>query len=430
MACSSDKSTWILHILSKRLTLHDSIRRVLVLRSSGIGKSVFGVLLFLLAIKEKKDVAYHPMNNKFTYYFTWNGTEYDISDFPCAGRKYEAYFNGNDKGDALDYDLFNSVFLFASPSSSNYNQFAKGRCFTVFLNPWSKQECEKFAETINYQDEDEWLWRFNLIGGIPRYLFSSYPEFDELVDHVEYDIPHDINELRDQVLLFNQHTFNDQVMHTVFSLYRRDDTSSLSYWTYSSLVIEVIMNARFNIGSAIEILSLLQFPASLVLKRHREIQKFPPQDLATAIFCVKSLEGPDLGHIEQLGPFHANSRIIYTASEIGNEMMLNIPVSKTFPAIDGMLVDPNAHIVIYAQSAVSAAHPIKFHLLKNVYNNLTQRNEFQGYQHMLLFIVSKDDIFDSFHFQPYKDADGKQDCTATIDIKVKQYVGKVDSNVQ
>jgi len=57
----------VAHIIKKRLTLHDSIRRVLVLRSSGIGKSVFGVLLFLLAIKEKKDVAYHPLNLDFTY---------------------------------------------------------------------------------------------------------------------------------------------------------------------------------------------------------------------------------------------------------------------------------------------------------------------------------------------------------------------------
>ena len=83
----------VAHIIKKRLTLHDSIRRVLVLGSPGIGKSVFGVLLFLLAIKKKKDVAYHPLNDAFTYYFTWNGTEYKISDFPHAGKTYEAYFD-------------------------------------------------------------------------------------------------------------------------------------------------------------------------------------------------------------------------------------------------------------------------------------------------------------------------------------------------
>jgi len=83
----------VAHIIQKILTLNDSIRRVLVLGSPGIGKSVFGVLLFLLAIKKKKDVAYHPLNDAFTYYFTWNGTEYKISDFPHAGKTYEAYFD-------------------------------------------------------------------------------------------------------------------------------------------------------------------------------------------------------------------------------------------------------------------------------------------------------------------------------------------------
>jgi DNA integrity scanning protein DisA with diadenylate cyclase activity len=48
----------------------------------------------------------------------------------------------------------------------------------------------------------------------------------------------------------------------------------------------------------------------------------------------------------QIGPFMANSRIIHAASEIGNELMLNIPLSKTFPAIDGVLVVPTDRLVI------------------------------------------------------------------------------------
>ena len=103
--------------------------------------------------------------------------------------------------------------------------------------------------------------------------------------------------------------------------------------------------------------------------------------------------------------------MIQAASEIENDLLLNIPLSKTFPAIDGVLVVPHAGLVIYAQATVSAKHPIQFSLLKNVYNNLMQRNGFQGYRHILLFIVSND-IFDSFGFQPYKNADGKPDRTA------------------
>jgi hypothetical protein len=419
----------VANIIEKKLASDESIDRVLVVGSPGIGKSVFGVLLFLLAIKEKKDVAYHPMNLGFTYYFTWNGTEYAISDLPNVDRLYEGYFDGNDSGDALDYTLFHRVYLFSSPRSTNYNEFYKECCFKVYLNPWSKQECEKFAKAIKLDDEDEWMRRFNLVGGKPRFLFSSSLTLVNLFDRVEGDIPHDLRGLEDQVQLYQQNVFDDRMKHIVFNIYRDEEDPARSYLWFSSLVVEVIMNARYKIRSADAIRSLLKTPAAnLQSWRGKEIEKFQLQDLATAILRVKPLEGPDLGEVQQLGPFLANSRMVDAASEIRNELMLNIPLSKTFPAIDGVLVVPTDRLIIYAQSTVSAAHPIKYSLLKNVHNNFTQQNEFQGYRHILLFIVSND-IFDSFHFQPYKNADGKQDRTATIDIELKQYVGIVGSKL-
>jgi len=44
----------VANTIKENLTSDKSTRRVLVLGSPGIGKSVFGVLLFLLAIKEGK----------------------------------------------------------------------------------------------------------------------------------------------------------------------------------------------------------------------------------------------------------------------------------------------------------------------------------------------------------------------------------------
>jgi hypothetical protein len=243
---------------------------------------------------------------------------------------------------------------------------------------------------------------------------------------VEKSIPQNVKDLKDQICLFEQREFDHRSKHILFSLYRDEEEPGYYFWTFSSLVVEVLMNARYNIRSADELRSL--FTGYWPWWKGKKIEKFPMQDLATSTFRVKSLEGPDLGEVLQLGPFNANSRIIQFASEIRNELMLNIPISETFPAIDGVLVIPDARQVIYAQTVATVAHPIKFSLLKNVYNNLTQQNEFQGYQHILLFIVSND-TFDSFRFQPYKSADGKQDRTSRIDIEVKQYVGKVDSNI-
>jgi hypothetical protein len=216
--------------------------------------------------------------------------------------------------------------------------------------------------------------------------------------------------------------------HILFHFYRDEKAPSYAYLAYLSLAVEALISARYEIGSADEIRSLLLTLApNLQSWRGKEIEKFLLQDLASATFRIKSLVGSDLGEVGQLGPFIAKSRIIHAASEIRNELMLNIPLSKNFPAIDGVLVAPNARLVIYAQSTVSVAHPIKFSLLKNVYNNLMQQIDFRGYKHILLFIVSND-IFDNFRFQPYKNADGKRDRTTRIDIKVKQYVEKADSN--
>lgn len=137
---------------------------------------------------------------------------------------------------------------------------------------------------------------------------------------------------------------------------------------------------------------------------------------------MKSLEGTDAGSVAQYGPLNASSTIIQAPSEIANEFQLHIPLSKTFPAIDGVLVIPSARHIIFAQSTVSTAHPIKYTPLEHVYEHLAQRQEFEGYKFVLLFIVPSD-IYGKFAYQHYENGDGKN--RSTIHIKVKQYVGKI-----
>ena len=96
--------------LIDKAKLKDSdIRRIQVLGSPGIGKSVFGVFLFLLAIQQKKNVAYRALCN-CTYYFTWNGSDYNITTYSQIGYTYEGYFDGNDRGgDPLNFSTFERV---------------------------------------------------------------------------------------------------------------------------------------------------------------------------------------------------------------------------------------------------------------------------------------------------------------------------------
>ncbi|KAE9013770.1 hypothetical protein PR001_g15321 [Phytophthora rubi] len=112
-----------------------------------------------------------------------------------------------------------------------------------------------------------------------------------------------------------------------------------------------------------------------------------------------------------------------------NELVLYLPLLKTFPAIDAVLVLPREETenhegrIVYVQATVAEPVPIQYQRLKDLYRGLASRNEFAGYTHMLLFMVS-DDIYDRFTFQPYKDGD-----TITHekenDFMVTQYVGKI-----
>lgn len=415
------------NVLARRIdTKLESDKRidsVLVVGSPGIGKSVFGVLLFLLAIKKEKNVAYHPLQATSTYYFTWNGKKHDVATAPQEGTRYEGYFDGNESGCPFNYYLFSHIFLFASPHKDNYNQFVKDNCLKVYLNPWGKQECEKFAELLRYKD-DEWLPKFNLVGGVPRYLFSSSYQYENLLHDVRKAIPPTVAELSELIWRFGIDGVDDQRKHMLFTLNRNNDSPSRSYVDFSSLGVEVIMKSRYDIGLAHEIRSLLTIPASNMQSwQGQALERSLLQDLATTRFSVKSLERPR-ARVEARGPFNAKTKPVQAASEIQFELMLYVPISENYPAIDGVLVVPDNELIIYVQAAGTKAHPIKLSALKNIYEHLTQLKEFQGCKHELLFIVSED-MFDDFRLQPYKNDDGLEDGTALLDIPLKQYVGKI-----
>jgi hypothetical protein len=90
-----------------------------------------------------------------------------------------------------------------------------------------------------------------------------------------------------------------------------------------------------------EIRSLLRtLSSNLQSWKGKEIVKFMPGDLVTSKLSIRLLEDPDLGLVQQFGPFHANLRVIEAVSGIKNELLFHIPLSKVFPAIDGVFVLP------------------------------------------------------------------------------------------
>jgi hypothetical protein len=119
---------WELYrIIRDALASSSVVRPVLVLGSPGVGKSAFGVFLLLLFMTKKKDIVFCPLLERKFYYFTWSDVNgYDISVTPRAGTSYEALFDGNER-EGVFRPHFHHTYLFASPRTKNYNEFAKSR---------------------------------------------------------------------------------------------------------------------------------------------------------------------------------------------------------------------------------------------------------------------------------------------------------------
>lgn len=88
---------------------------------------------------------------------------------------------------------------------------------------------------MQLQDQDEWLRTYNLVGGKPRFLFSSAVCFDLLLKRVQAEVPHAPRTLEEQVLAITTNTFNKRMKHIAFSMYRFENSPSMFYVAYSSL---------------------------------------------------------------------------------------------------------------------------------------------------------------------------------------------------
>ncbi|KAE9050198.1 hypothetical protein PR001_g2610 [Phytophthora rubi] len=136
------------------------------------------------------------------------------------------------------------------PNTENYNDFVEEMCFRVIMNPWTKTECQSLADINCIGDQDDWYHKFNLVGGRPRFVFSS-ETFDDLVRRVKANIPQNQSTLEDTVQLFKHERLRDD-MHIPF-LFRRDpDTPSRPFLTYASVAVEAIIanKARYR-GDAV-----------------------------------------------------------------------------------------------------------------------------------------------------------------------------------
>ncbi|EGZ06731.1 hypothetical protein PHYSODRAFT_306907 [Phytophthora sojae] len=346
---------------------------------------VFGVFLLLVFMTEKRDIAYRSLRESCPYYFNWNSSKgYEIPEMPLAGKKYEGLFDGNECGGALDYSHFHHTFLFASPCTKNYHHFEKDSCITVYMNPWSKAECQTFADQIELKDPDEWHHIFNLVGGDPQTRVLFLFRFRDLGGPRQVRLPDDDNSIEELAWRFQagDFRFNDRMIHILFHLNRSKESRGRLYLSLRGL--------------------------DHVRLRGEQSKRFLVEYLTSKKFRMRPLEQMNAAMIE----FGS-----YAIAKC--EPTLCVPAATTFPAIDAVLVVPADRRIIYVQMAADRAHPIQYERLSELYQGLSRREEFRGYTHLLLFIVSGG-IYDGFTNQPYTSTPE----TAEADIGVTQYVGK------
>ena len=293
----------------------------------------------------------------------------------------------------------------------------------------------------------DWFHKYNLVGGIPRLILGNVT-LEVLYTNVESAIPNNMDHLKrtvNYVQVFNHVSMQESRAPHILLHFSSEFPYATPKILYASPLIEHKITGKFNVLSAAHVKTLLKTSSSdLQSWRGKQMEYFMLTALITEDLSLKLLSEPttltkkkqklfddiatstrnqeDTVH-STFTHLHYPSKIIQSHNEIllENGSFLYMPVSKTFPAIDSLLVDAPSKTIFYIQCTVGLTHPIKYKYLKELYNALC--DEFANYTHKLVFLVCED-IFAGFKLQPFVDAQGKV-TNGTLDMQ--QYVGMIVS---
>jgi hypothetical protein len=117
--------------------------------------------------------------------------------------------------------------------------------------------------------------------------------------------------------------------------------------------------------------------------------------------------------------FHFNferSSVIQAIEEVRTPG-LYLPLSKSFPVLDALLINAEEETIIYIQCTVSSHHPVKYEALKRIFDVLDK--QFPRYSHSLVFFIPQD-IFHLFKKQSYLNND-KEERSRPSALRIHQY---------
>ncbi|GLE11688.1 hypothetical protein PINS_up024257 [Pythium insidiosum] len=379
-----------------------SCRGVAVLGSYGVGKSTCCVYMFLRLMLEKRDLAFYLTRMHNLQFFSFNNESgrYDVYTFPQEGKAYYGLFDDREWNKVLPSGYrchLRHTLLFTAPGSESHRDFAKTRYCRVFLNPWSKAECQAFFDKANLVGRENWVAFYNLVGGIPLYVLAQLEELSALAVSVQNALPDSIAELEEQITRLREQVVNDRRLHYVYSFYR----TPTGYAVFPSTAVDAMLRSRFKSYSAAKLYSHLGVGADeMSLWQTLQPEKFQLQALTTKPFVVKAvctLEGGrtiQYGECTEYGPLQAPIKTFTVPTEIRDDLALYLSLSATSGQIDGVLVVPQLVRALYITTTVSRNVPLTKLESDALYQHLKKRKEFRNYRHIQLIVVRDTSVKD------------------------------------
>ena len=387
--------------------------RFLITGNPGIGKTYFGRLMLVELLKIGKKVLFDSKD--CTLYIDPNGNTYRVNSY-----EYKLFAQAKDTWCIIDgrppqisHDWSAGKFIMvSSPQRDIIKDFDKPRCKTFYMPTWDEDELLECWKSL-YKSEitEETIKRkFNLCGGIPRWIFDS--EMDsEKIRKMIVSASESIDSciLDYQAKLFFGHEFSHKIIHIHTNLEDTENPYTDSICLFASKFAgnkcidhlkrhnkeklrTFILSAR-NIkemgalrGQLFELLS------HEILCRGGRFLTRKLTDRGTEPAVLKEFES-DL-----------EERIFWSVDEIKHDIQQGRknyyrPNSDTFESIDSYIY-PNKMF----QITVSRGHDVKQDGLRAIKEILDEDSEINIY-----FVLPKD-IFENFKTkQPYKNkGDGKR----------------------
>ncbi len=260
MACSSGKSTWTSPILSRQNWPRGFVRSQLFLDDIGIDRVL--VVAEVLGLENQPSWCYCfcwlLKRKKVLLTIRWilgsptTSLGMELNMLSLISHTLGEGTKGISMGaiaETLWIMLYSIAYIYFQVHVEPITSFIKKVVSMCMLNPWSKEECEKFVKAIKFDDEDEWMQKFNLVGGKPRFLFFFSNMYLMIVRSTRSSI-----------------YISWYILKRVCFVFTR------SYFSFSSLVVAVIMNVRNNHRSAVAIRSIYIRGKFAVIGK--EIEKF------------------------------------------------------------------------------------------------------------------------------------------------------------